>query len=125
MPVARKTYIARVVTLAAWFALFFLLLAWYLWLAPATVFHPSVVLVVVVGPLLLPLRGLLAGRAYTHAWTTLLILLYFAHGVTEVMASPDARVLAWLEIALSVTLFTSAMFYARWRGKELNLRPPK
>ena len=33
--------------------------------------------------LLLPLRGILHGRPYTHAWTGYLCMLYFSHGTVE------------------------------------------
>ncbi|HEB67690.1 MAG TPA: DUF2069 domain-containing protein, partial [Gammaproteobacteria bacterium] len=57
---------------------------------------------------------LIRGRAYTHAWTSFLILFYFIHGVVEAWANADARGLAIAEIVLSVIVYTGAILFARW-----------
>lgn len=110
---------ARRATLLGWFGLFTLLILWLTWLAPARLLPTSLALVFMVGPLLFPLRGLLHGRAYTHAWTSFLALAYFTHGTVEAWANPPVRHLALLELGFSLLLFTGAIFYARYRGREL------
>jgi uncharacterized membrane protein len=87
-------------------------LAWELWLAPLRPGGSWLVLKTL--PLLLPLRGILNGRRYTFQWASMLILAYFAEGV--VRAATDGgpgRWLAAVEVALSVTFFLCAIFYAR------------
>jgi len=115
----RSTRVARLLALSGYFGLFLLLTAWYAWLAPSARFPVALTLLVMVSPLLFPLRGLLLGRPYTHAWTSLLALLYFAHGVGEAYANPREGLYAGLEILFSLTLFWGAVLFARWRGREL------
>ena len=114
--------LSRITTLASWFALFGLLLLWNIILAPSRYFPVALVLVVMVGPLLLPLRGLLNGKPYTHAWASFLIMLYFAHGVQEAWVNPDERLYALLEVFFSVIFFSAAITYAKLRGRQLKQR---
>ena len=63
---------------------------------------------------LLSLAGIYAGRRYTYQWSSLLILTYFAEGVTRAWGdSGTARHLAMAEVALSVAFFALAVSYAR------------
>ena len=110
--------IAHVATLAGYFALLGLLMLWNTILAPSQHFPVAIVLIVMVVPLLLPLRGLLHGRPYTHAWTAFLALLYFIHGVGEAVTNPQERLLGSLEIIFSLVLFFGATFYARYASVE-------
>ncbi|MFZ1325218.1 MAG: DUF2069 domain-containing protein [Candidatus Contendobacter sp.] len=103
----------RAVALIAYFGLFALLLLWFGWLEPPSHIPVVLALLLWVGPLLFPLRGLLDGRPHTHAWTSFLALFYFAFGVFYV-AGPMARPwLAWLAIGLSVLLFLGVVAYVR------------
>ncbi|MDH5572844.1 MAG: DUF2069 domain-containing protein [Gammaproteobacteria bacterium] len=110
--------LTRILSLASWFSLFALLLLWNTLLMPSTRFPVSLVLIVMVGPLLFPLRGLLHGKAYTHAWASFLIMLYFIHGVQEAWANPEERIYALLEILFSMVFYLSAIMYARLAGKQ-------
>lgn len=78
----------------------------------------SMLLLVFIGPLLLPLRGLLAGKPRAHTWMTFLTLLYFTHGVVEAWASPEERILAIIEVLLSILLFISCFYYVKNFYKE-------
>ena len=113
--------LSRFTTLAAWFALFALLLLWNIVLAPSSHFPIALVLMVMIGPLLFPLRGLLHGKPYTHAWASFLIMLYFAHGVQEAWVNPDERLYALLEILFSVVFYLAAITYAKLRGRQMKL----
>ena len=105
---------SRRLTLFSYIALVAVLLAWYGLLYPA-----PLILILLLLPLLFPLKGLLKGSPYTHAWSSFLILLYFIHGVVEAYANPSVRMWALLEVLFSVTFYTGAVLYARWRGREL------
>ncbi len=106
--------IAHAATLGGMLTLMGLLILWYGVRTPTPVW-----LAIMIIPLLFPLRGLIRGRAYTHAWTSFLILIYFIHGVVEAWANADARGLAIAEIVLSVIVYTGAILFARWgRHKE-------
>ncbi len=103
--------------LGGYFGLAAVLLLWYAWLVPPRYLPAPFVLAILLGPLLLPLPGLLRGRLYTHAWTGFLALPYFAHGVGEAYAGGPQRPYALLEIAFSVVLFLGAVLYVRQRTR--------
>jgi uncharacterized membrane protein len=87
-------------------------LAWELWLAPL---RPGGSLVALKAlPLLLPLKGIMGGRRYTFQWSSILILAYFAEGVTRMWADEGvSRLLAASEAGLSLLVFASVVSYAR------------
>jgi uncharacterized membrane protein len=96
--------------------LLLLCLAWELWWAPLRPGGSWLVLKTL--PLLAPLFGVLRGRRYTHQWVSLLALAYFTEGVVRATTEPGLS--AWLALAetfLAVTLFSSAVLYARATGK--------
>jgi uncharacterized membrane protein len=107
---ARLAYSTAV---TAYIALIALLLAWIIWLAPAPTSLISPILLVIVAPLLIPLRGLLHRRRYTLAWSTLLILAYFIHGLVY---AAGTGIVVWLgsgETALSLLYFSAINAYLR------------
>ena len=65
-------------------------------------------------PLVLPLMGIVRGNRYSFQWASLLILAYFAEGVTRAWAERELpRSLALAEVALSLIFFVAAVSYAR------------
>ncbi|MEQ9464434.1 MAG: DUF2069 domain-containing protein [Haliea sp.] len=72
-------------------------------------------------PLVLFLPGMLRDRLRSFIWLCFVSLLYFIALVERLFATPQA-VLPWLGMVAVVTLFCSAMFYVRWRAREL--QPP-
>lgn len=113
------TRACRLLTLGAHFALLLLLLNWHTWIAPPTHVPIALVLFVVAVPLLAPLRGLLHARPYTHAWTSMLALPYFAIGVDAVAAGVRPAWLGWGTVAASTLLFAGAVTFTRLRSREL------
>lgn len=101
------------VAVAAFLALAALVLAWLLWLHPPPEALLPVALVTLAGPLAATARGVLHGRRYTMAWSALLVLIHFIHGVTYVAVPGPARWLGAVEIALVALYFTSALMYLR------------
>ena len=93
-------------------ALIVLCLAWELWLAPL---RPGGSLLALKAlPLALPLAGVLQGRRYTYQWSGMLVLAYFAEGVTRAWSEKGAsQTLALVEVVLSVAFFAAAVTYAR------------
>jgi len=104
--------VLRLVAAGSLLALIALCLAWELWLAPL---RPGGSLVALKAlPLLLPLRGIAAGRRYTYQWSSMLILAYFAEGVTRAWSDAGlSQKLALAELALSLGFFLAAVSYAR------------
>jgi uncharacterized membrane protein len=97
-------------------ALILLCVFWELFLAPLRPGGSWLVLKAL--PLLLPLRGVLAGRRYTYQWASMLILLYFTEGTVRAFSDPGpGRALAAAEIVLATTFFVCAIFFARESGR--------
>ncbi|MDH5184432.1 MAG: DUF2069 domain-containing protein [Gammaproteobacteria bacterium] len=122
----------RLMSLLGIFGLISLLMVWEIWLAPSIdstegllALPRSLVLLFMVVPLLFPLRGILHGRPYTHAWTSFLALFYFMHGVGEAWAGVDTAYLGLLEVLFSVMLFIGAILYTRFRSRELKAEQVK
>jgi uncharacterized membrane protein len=111
-----------VVALTGYFSLFGLLLIWFAWLEPPHHLPVSLVLLILVGPLLTPLRGLLHGRPYTYAWAAFLALFYFTVGIFHVAGPMMRPWLAWLEIGFSILWFLGAIMYVRSQGRKLMRR---
>lgn len=97
---------------AALAALIVLCLAWELWLAPLRPGGSFLALKAL--PLALPLSGVVKGRRYTYQWSSMLVLAYFAEGVTRAWAEWGVpRALALAEVFLSLAFFIAAVSYAR------------
>lgn len=98
--------------LASLLALIVLCVAWELWLEPLRPGGSFLALKAL--PLVLPLAGIARGRRYTYQWSSMLILAYFAEGVTRAWSEAGlSRQLALGEIALSLAFFVAAVSYAR------------
>ena len=102
----------KTASLLSWLGLF-AFQASLLWPDSGISYYWSVPLV---AALLLPLRGLLAGRIYTYRWIGFLALGYFCVGVSELAVNPDLRIYAFGTTVCSILLFLSAIYFARRQG---------
>ena len=102
----------RLTACASLAALIVLCLAWELWLAPL---RPGGSLLALKAlPLAFPLAGVMSGKRYTFQWSSMLILAYFAEGVTRAWSDAGvSQIVAVLEVALSLLFFAAAVTYAR------------
>ena len=105
---------ARWLTLCGYFGLLLLLLNWYTWLAPSETTPVSLLLLLLVAPLLLPMRGLLYGRRYTHGWGGFLALFYVALGVDVAFNDAEERVYGSLQVLFAGAFFVGCTLYLRW-----------
>ncbi len=108
----------RYMALSSFLAVLILLSLRIVWLAPPDYWPRSLVLLCLVGPLLLPLRGVIYGRPRAHLWAAILAMFYFVvgsyHGADALThGHTDRLVLAILDILMSITLFISANLYVR------------
>jgi uncharacterized membrane protein len=102
----------RLTASASLAALIVLCLAWELWLAPLRPGGSFLALKAL--PLALPLTGVMTGKRYTFQWSSMLILAYFAEGVTRAWSDAGlSQTMAFLEVALSLLFFSAAITYAR------------
>ena len=114
----------RLLCVASLVSLIGLGVAWELWLAPLP--QGTGMLALKVLPLCLGVGGPLKHRLYTYRWLTLLIWLYFTEGVVRVTGDAGlSQILAGIEIALSVVLFTACSVYIRLRLRVLPPKPKK
>ena len=87
---------------AALIALTLLEVIWHAWLLPGSSISATLIVTALPAAFCVLLctrnlrRGVLVGG--------MLCLLYFAHGVSSAYSEPDARVLAFIEIALALTV---------------------
>ena len=111
-----RAHIGRVLALVGHIGLMALFLAWFGFVAPPERVPRLLPFVALVGPLLIPLRGMLHGRRYTHQWVSFYVLIYFTVGV-DTWANPPGAGLAWLgvaTVALSLAHFAGCVMYARY-----------
>ena len=64
-------------------------------------------------PLLLPLRGILAGKLRSMTWGGYLLVFYFVIGVMEAWINPAQRTPALLQIALALLYVTFLVLLSR------------
>ncbi|MEJ6022626.1 DUF2069 domain-containing protein [Ramlibacter sp. PS4R-6] len=100
-------------------ALIALSVGWEMWIAPIRPGGSPVLAAVKALPLCIPLAGLLRRRMYTYRWLSLLVWLYFAEGVVRAWSETGiSALLALLEIALTLVLFTACALHVRLRLKS-------
>ncbi len=97
--------------LVGFFGLFLLMMGWHTVLAPSDQFPVALMLIVSVTPMLFPFRGLLDANLKSCTWMSYISLIYFTHGCIEAYANPDERLLALLEVLLSLLLCFGAGMY--------------
>lgn len=104
---------SQVIASASLCGLILLCVAWELWLAPL---RPGGSLLALKAlPLALCIPGVFSGKRYTYQWSSMLILAYFAEGVTRAWAERGtSQILALIEIFLTLAFFAAAVSYARW-----------
>jgi len=107
---------ARLVSLACYIGLIAWLMVWIIWLGEVAREHVSIALLLFVGPLLLPLRGVLAGRDKPLIWGALVGLPYLVHGGVVAWTDPGQRWLGLIEAGLSLGYLVSASYFIRWRA---------
>ncbi|HEX5056103.1 MAG TPA: DUF2069 domain-containing protein [Gammaproteobacteria bacterium] len=111
----KRSSVFNMLSLAGLCGLLATILLWHAWLKPPGKFPVALFLIVLLSPLLLALRGLLHGRAYTHAWASMLSLFYFCLGVMHAWSGAQAGIRSYgMALTIfSVIFFSGAVFYVR------------
>jgi len=115
-----KTKRALILGQAGYFGLLIFLPLWHLILVPSEM-NKYVTLLLTVGPLLLPLKGILKRQPYTYAWANFIVMLYLLHGLTLIWDRPDERLYVITELILALMMFIGCSYFAKFRGQELGL----
>lgn len=116
---ARKFALFGFLGLIAWVCL------WHMVLTEPRTYSIAFIFLIYVLPLLLPAKGIIQGKPYTHAWASFVVLLYLMHGITAWYSVPSQWLYAVIEIVLSLIMFAGCSYFARLRGKELGQTLPK
>lgn len=112
----KQVIVFRWLTLFGYFGLMTLIFSWHLFIKPLPPEFMSITLIIQLGPLMFPLRGLLHGKTYTHVWASYLALFYFVMGVWY--AANDGSMLFGIFVCLfSLDFFIGAVFYARYAAR--------
>lgn len=111
-----KITVSRWLSLLSYLGLIGLVMLWIIVLGDVAEQYVSLWLLLFVTPLLVPLRGVLAGRDKALIWGTLVILPYAVHGGMVAWSEPDNRWLGLLEAALGLIYLVSASLFVRWRA---------
>lgn len=106
--------LARILAVSGCLGLMLSLLAWHLWLIPASIAWPVLLLCL---PLALALPGLLRGKAYTYGWCSLLVMLYLAYLLTEFLAT-SARPAVAPALFAAALMFAGCSSFGRLRARE-------
>lgn len=112
----------RYIALGAYLSLLGWVALWQVFLSPHPHINPLTAAIGWCIPLLFPLRGILSGKPYTHAWANFVLMLYFLHALTILYVDMGERWLASVELGLTFLAFISNILYARNRGKELGMK---
>lgn len=110
---SKKLQFAQNLALTGYFSLLIILMINIVWLIPSRHFPTALVLIVIAGPLLFPMRGLLNNKTYTYQWASFLSLAYFAHGITEMSAYPEIWYAGLLETVTSLIMYLGCVKYAQ------------
>ena len=108
--------LSRWLTLSGYFGLIIGIYAWHMLINKTDDHLISVVLLTQLGPLMFPLKGLLSGKTYTHAWSIYLAIFYFVVGIWY--ASAEQTLMFGLYVtAASLLFFTGTVVYTRFSAK--------
>lgn len=116
---------AHRLTLTGYFGLLLLIPLWNLLWYPSQTFSNHVVTLLWLLPLLFPMVGLLKGKAYTHAWSGFISVIYICHALTSAITNPGELPAIILELLLAGLFLFAGTYYAKWRGEQLGLQLPK
>lgn len=111
----------RPMALFAYLALIAWVIIWHALLSPHPHINPYGLTVAWLIPLLFPLKGILQGKPYTHAWANFVLMFYFINALTLLWVNEGERWLALVELALTSFSFVCNIYFAKYQGKALGL----
>lgn len=120
--IARLT-VWRRLTLTSYFLLILHITFWFFVADPPANKSSAFLSVLYVLILLWPWQQLVTNNPRVYMWSSYLVLLYFTHAVVETYANNEARVYAFIELALTIIYFVSSTFcyrYSRQLSKQKN-----
>ena len=117
--------LAHRTTLIGYFGLIAFIPFWNLVWYPSEQFNNQVITGFWLFPLIFPLVGLIKGKAYTHAWSGFIAVIYICHALTCLITNLNEWPAILIELILSSMFLFGGMYFAKWRGEQLGLQLPK
>jgi uncharacterized membrane protein len=113
-----RTRVARLLSLGSYLGLIALCMLWAIRLGELPRDQISITLLLLVLPLLIPLRGILHARHKPLVWGMLVALIPLLHGGVVLWAEAWPKA-AWggLELLLAIGYITLGSFFIRWRAQ--------
>ena len=102
----------RIVT-ASYLALVLLQAVWHALLPPPMGNASWLLAAVAVTPLLIPLKGVIAGSLRSLTWAGYLVMLYLVIGVMEAWSNPPQRLPALTQVLLVAAFVASLLLFSR------------
>lgn len=103
---------------ASYLALILLQPLWHGLLPPAMGNGNWPLAIIATAPLLLPLKGVLAGSLRSMTWAGYLVMLYFIIGVMEAWSNPPQRIPALSQVLLVIVFVASLLVFSRSGQRE-------
>ena len=123
MPIS-TLLLSRWLTLSGYFGLMIGLYVWHLVINQTEAHLISIIILTQLGPLMFPLRGLLNGKTYTHAWSMYLAIFYFIVGIWY--AAVDETLMFGLYVtAFSLLFFVGTVLYTRLSSRSQKGNTPE
>jgi uncharacterized membrane protein len=114
-----KVGASRLLAQASYLGLVLWLMLWITSLGEVRGEHVSLLLLFGVGPLLLPLPGVLAARDRPLVLGALLSLAYLLHGAMVAWTGEGQTWLGLIEAGLALIYLVSASLFVRWRAQSM------
>lgn len=112
-----RASLARILSLACYLGLIAFGMAWAIWLGELPRKEISLTLLILVAPLLLPLRGILHAREKALVWGMLVAMIPLLHGGVTLWAEQgQQKAWGWVEFLLAIGYIVTGSFFIRWRA---------
>ncbi|CAH0992586.1 hypothetical protein SIN8267_02719 [Sinobacterium norvegicum] len=117
MTIAKKLTITRWVSITSYVALIILLALKSFYFAPeeAALATRFAVFMFSTVPLLIFIPGMIQDTHRSYTWICFVVLGYFIYAVTALAVPAEAALIDWFYCFLTVTLFTFAMMFVRYK----------
>lgn len=123
VPMSNRTRLFRKMALTGYFGLLLWIIIWHFFVSNDE-YSNLFLFIFWVLPLLFPMRGLIQGKPFTHAWANFVVMIYFLHGLTAIYTEEQWWYAA-IELLFATLMFVGCCYYARGRGRELGLKLKK
>ena len=108
---------AHKLVIVSYLSLLALLTLSIIWLNPPEKFPIALLLILYVGPLLIPLKGILSGKSKPHLYLSFMSLFYLAHAALMIFEK-DVLWLGVIQFIICLSLFISCLLFTKRMSKR-------